>query len=200
MNKQENYIGYEYKSIAVKREAVAIYKDCLANFGWELIEEHAHSNAPQITVSPYHVVTSPGSAAVAMPAKQPTSIDLVELKFKRDRKVNNKASLDKLERQCEEALAAIEKQENKDEAHTMGISLGTGIVGTAFLGLAISSFVAANIPLGIVFTGLSAAGCAAGFFAFNKNKKSKAEKSEPTIQKQLDVVYSSCEQAHALFI
>ena len=200
MNKQENYIGYEYKSIAVKREAVAIYKDCLTNFGWELIEEHDHSYSPQTNVSPYHVVTTSGSAAAALSTTQPTSVDLVDLKFKRDRKVNNKASLDKLERQCEEALAAIDKQENKDDAHTMGISLGTGIVGTVFLGLSISSFVAANIPLGIVFAGLSAAGCAAGFFAFNKNKKSKAAKSEPTIQEQLDVVYSSCEQAHALFI
>lgn len=197
MNNQENFIAYEYKNIAVKRNSVALHTDCLKNFGWDLIEEHTHGYAPQVN-TPVNNTGNVPSYTVQTPPEKVEEVDMVTLKFKRDRKLINKREIDKLERQCEEALAVIAKLEKKNSAQTMGISLGTGIVGTAFLVLAAYNFGVGGIVSGVIFTVIGAVGWAVGFFANRKVGKKKSAQSEPVIQQQLDVVYSICEQAHAL--
>ena len=197
MNNQENFVAYEYKNIAVKRDSVALYTDCLKNFGWDLIEERTHGYVPQVN-TPVNITGSVPSYTVQTPPAKVEDVDMVTLKFKRDRKLSNKREIDKLERQCEEALAAIAKLEKKNSAQTMGLSLGTGIVGTAFLVLAAYNFGAGGVAPGVMFTIVGVVGWAVGFLANRKVGKKKSAQSEPVIQQQLDVVYSVCEQAHAL--
>lgn len=118
--------------------------------------------------------------------------------FKRNRRIENKHELDRLERKCEEALSAISRLERKNNAQSMGVALGTGIIGAAFIGLAVYNFIFSNIALGVVFAIIGAIGGAVGFFSNRKIGRKKAVQTEPQIQEQLNIAHSACEQAHAL--
>ena len=185
---KDNFTAYEYKNITVKRAATTIYEDCLANFGWTLVDEHEHGMNPSgINYAPVNTPT---------PRTEDTA--MVSMKFKRDRNINNKLELNRLERQCEAALASMDKVESKGNAYTMGVSLGTGIIGTVLLGFAIYGFRSANMVLGVIMLILGVVGWAVGFFANRKVSKTKATQTEPMIQEQMDIAYHACEQAHTL--
>ena len=182
-----SFVAYEYKSITVKRDAVTFCTDCLSNFGWVQVEEHEQGFQPTATIAvPYAPVPD-----------LTDENDRVSLKFKRNRRIGSEPELNKLESQCEEALASIRKLERRSHAYTMGISLGTGLIGTALLGIAVYGFISSNIVLGVIFSALGIAGWGVGFFSNLKARRKKAIKTEPLIQEQLDIAYSACEQAHA---
>ena len=188
MDNKNNFVAYEYKNITVRRDAVTTYTDCLSSFGWVPVDEQEYGFQPLFTAF------TPISSSVGTTAEQ----ELVSLKFKRDRRINNKLEIDRLERKCEEALATINCMERKNNAFTMGISLGAGIVGTAILGIAVYSIVSSNIVVGVLMAALGVAGWGAGFFANRRLGKKKSTQAEPMIQAQLEVAYGACEQAYAL--
>jgi len=188
MTNNKDFVAYEYKNITVKRDSVTIYTDCLSNFGWELVDEHKHSYAPA-QADTNHIPAIPETVE---------GLDLMVLKFKRDRRIENKLEINRLERKCEDALAAIDSLEKKNSAYTLGVSIGTGLIGTAFLGFAVYSFMSSNIVVGVLLAILGTAGWGIGFFANLKLGRRKSAQTEPMIQAQLDVVYATCEQAHAL--
>lgn len=199
MSNNESFVAYEYKNITVNRDSVAIYTDCLSNFGWELIDEHEYGYGPARTgASPVNASVNPHAYTVQAPPDKVDGPDMVALKFKRDRRIDNKLEINRLERKCEEALAAIRGLERKSSAYTMGASLGAGIVGAAFIGFGVYNFIASNIVVGVLLTIVGVAGWAIGFFAHNKVGKKKSAQTDPMIQEQLDIAYSACEQAHAL--
>ena len=180
-----NFVAFEYKDITVKRTSVEMYVDCLANFGWTLVDDGFLSL--QDILAPLHAAAGTSDA-----------LDRVDLKFKRHRKLQNKQEINQLERRCEEALAAIGKMERKNSVYTMGISLGAGIVGTAALGFAAYSFISSSIVLGVALAVLGFGGWAVGFFSNRKLASKKATETDSLIQEQLDNAYEACEQAHAL--
>lgn len=199
MNNNENFVAYEYKDITVRRDSAALYKDCLENFGWIPVEKHhAGYGSNVLHFSPANIAQHATAFANMTSGDSVDAVDMVTLKFKRDRRLNNKRELEKLERQWEEALAAIHKLEKRNQAQTMGISLGTGIIGTGFLALAVYNFIMANVVLGVVFAIIGMIGWGIGFFANRNLAKRKAAQSEAAVQAQLDLAYSACEQAHAL--
>ena len=197
MSNKENFVAYEYKNATVKRNSAGMYIDCMGNFGWTLVETE-YDFQPQFTnLNPVNLGKNIATAAQSYGETADPS-ETLTLKFKRDRRIENKQQLDKLEREYEEALSAINKVERKNSAHTMGISLGTGIIGTVFIGLAVYNFVFSNTVLGVVFAAIGAVGWAIGFFSNMKIGKKKSAQTEPYVQEQLNIVYSTCEKAHAL--
>ena len=199
MNHNKSFVAYEYKDITIKRDAVAIYTDCLINFGWELIKEQEYGFQPfQADSQHINARVKSNIHAVPPPPSQTAGVDMVTLKFKRDRRIDHKLELNKLERQCESALAAISSVERKNSAYTMGLSLGAGILGAVFLGFAVYNFSFSNIAVGMFLTVIGFAGWAAGFFVNLKVGRKKTSQTEPIIQEQLEKAYSACEQAHAL--
>lgn len=199
MNDNKNFVAYEYKDITVKHDTRAIYTDCLSNFGWELIEEQEYGFQP-IQSDIHHVNTRIKSNihAVQSPPSQIDGINMISLKFKRDRRIDHKSELNRLERQCENALAAISSLERKNSTYTMGLSLGAGIIGAVFLGFAVYNFLSSNIILGLFLTVIGVAGWATGFFGNLKMARKKTVQAEPIIQEQLEIAYRVSEQAHAL--
>ena len=180
-----NFVSYEYKDITVKRGSVEMYVDCLNNFGWTLVDDGLLSL--QDALAPLH--DAAGTSG---------TLDMVNLKFKRHRRIENKQEINRLEHRCEEALAAIGKMERKNNAYTMGISLGTGIVGTAALGFAAYFFISSSIVAGVALSILGLSGWAIGFLSHRNLGNKKAAQTELLIQEQLDNAYEACEQAHAL--
>ena len=184
----KRFVAYEYKDITVKRDAVTLYEDCLAHFGWVLVGEGDHG-WEQLGRNIASVATTVAGQDDSM---------TTTLKFKRDRDIKNKTEVNRLERQCVAALANIGKTERSSNAYTMGISLGTGIVGTVLLGFAHYGYRNANTALCVTMAILGIIGWGIGFFANMKVGKKKATQTEPMIQEQMDIAYEACEKAHAL--
>ena len=182
MSNKENFVAYEYKNVTVKRNSAGMYIDCMENFGWTLVENDGYDVQALLTkLNPVNLGKNIANAAQSFGETADPS-ETMTLKFKRDRRIENKPQLEKLEREYEESLSAINKAERKNVAQTMGISLGTGIIGTVFIGLAVYNFIFSNIVLGVLFAAVGAVGWAIGFFSNMKVGKKKSVQTEPYVQ------------------
>ena len=198
MSNKENFVAYEYKTVKATRDSAGVHIDCMENFGWTLVENEGYDVQTLLSnLNPVNFGRNIAGAAQTF-GETADGTPPMTLKFKRDRRIENKQELEKLERDYEAALAAIHKTERKNAAQTMGISMGTGIIGTVFIGLGIYNFVSSNTVLGVLFTAVGAIGWVIGFFSNAKVSKKKSVQTEPSIQEQLDIVYNTCEKAHAL--
>jgi len=79
----EGFKSYEYKEVIIERGKESVYANGYPNFGWQL-----ESNSPQTL-----------------------GLSTVILKFKRDRKIRNKAELTRLQRMFENKVNEIGKLE-----------------------------------------------------------------------------------------
>ena len=198
MKNNNDFVAYEYKTINATRDSAGMYIDSMENFGWNLIEDDGFNAQVLLTnLNPANLGRNIANAAQTF-GETADVAPTMTLKFKRDRRIANKQQLDKLEREYEAALSAINRIERKNNAQTMGVSLGTGIIGAVFVGISVYSFVSSNIFMGVIFAAVGAIGWTIGFFSNRKVSQKKSAQTEPLIQKQLDIAYGACEQAHAL--
>ena len=171
-NNGANFIGYEYKEVAVKRDMQSVYADGYPNFGWVL----------------------DGSTLADI------GISIVNLKFKRDRKIRNKAELTRLQRQFESNAKEIEKLEQSKTATAITIAFAIGIVGTGFMAGSILAFMAQIIPLCVILAFPALIGWALPYFLFMKLTAKRTETVAPLIEQQYDAIYGVCEKAHGLLV
>ena len=169
-NNGTNFIGYEYKEVAVKRDMKSVYADGYPNFGW----------------------VSDGSVAADI------GISIVNLKFKRDRKIRNKAELTRLQRLFESSAKELEKLEQSKTTTAITIAFAIGIVGTAFMAGSVFAFLANIIPLCIILAIPAFIGWALPYFLFMKLIAKRTETVAPLIEQQYDAIYGVCEKAHGL--
>ena len=167
----ENFVGYEYRDVYTTRDMEGVYADGYPNFGWKL-----EGCTPP----------TPGFSTV-------------NLKFKRDRKIRNKAELSRLQRQFEQGVAEIGNLERSRNTSAFTTALTVGLIGTALLAGATFAFIYAEmIPLMIV---LAIPGFIGWFLPYKLYKGIAAKKSTtvaPLIDKQYDAIYDVCERAHTL--
>lgn len=167
----ENFVGYEYKEITTTREMEGVYADGYPNFGWKL---------DGITPSVIGLST-------------------VNLKFKRDRKIKNKAELSRLQRQFEAGIAEIGNLERSKTSSAFITAMTIGLIGTAFLAGATFSFIYAEMILLMII--LAIPGFIGWFLPYMLYKKITAKRSAtvmPLIERQYDALYEVCEKAHVL--
>ena len=201
MRIKEKFVAYEYKNVHVTQDSAGMYVDCMGNFGWELVENDGYNIQEDLfsIQSPANLGRSIANAAQTY-GETADAVPTFTLKFKRDRHMENKQQLEKLEREYEEALSAIKSMERRNNAQTMGVSLGTGIIGAVFIGLSVYNFISSNIILGVLLAAVGVIGWTIGFFSNRKIGNKKSAQSEPYVQEQLNIVYNVCEKAHALLV
>jgi hypothetical protein len=166
----ENYIGYEYKEVNVDRDKESVYADGYPNFGWTL----ENSAAPIFGLSS------------------------VSLRFKRDRKIRNKAELTRLQRQFESNVNEIEKLEQSKTTTAMITAFTIGLIGTACMAGSVFAFLGDMIPMCIVLAVPAFIGWALPYFSFIRLRNKRVEKIAPLIEQQYDSIYEVCEKAHGL--
>lgn len=166
----ENYIGYEYKEVTVNRDMESVYANGYPNFGWIL----EGCTAPILGIS------------------------TVNLKFKRDRKIRNKAELTRLQRQFESNINEIEKLEQSKTTTASIAAFTIGIVGTAFMAGSVFAFLANMIPLFVILAIPAFVGWALPYFSFRKLIAKRTDTVTPLIEQQYDATYEVCEKAHSL--
>lgn len=167
---ENNFIGYEYKDITVSRSMESVYADGYANFGWEL-----DSTTPSMH-----------------------GISFVTLKFKRDRKIRNKAELTRLQRQFESCAAEIESLEKSKATGAMIAAFSIGLVGTAFMAGSVFAYLAGMLPFSIVLAIPGFLGWILPYFCYVNIRRKKTAKVTPMIDNQYDTIYDVCEKANTL--
>ena len=166
-----DFIGYEYKEVTVAHDMESIFADGYPNFGWDL---EGRSN-------PFIGLSS------------------VNLKFKRDRKIRNKAELTRLQRQFESNVMEIERLEQSKSTTAQATALTVGIIGTALLACATFAFIYGGMILLMAL--LAVPGFIGWFLAYPLFKRVLAKKRTaitPLIEQQYDTIYEVCEKAHGL--
>ena len=170
MKNGENYIGYEYKEVLAAQDKEGVYADGYPNFGWKL-----------------DGVTTPI-----------LGISTVNLRFKRDRRILNKAELTRLQRQFESNVKEIEKLEQSKTTTAQIVALAIGLIGTAFMAGATFAFLGNMIPLSIILAVPAFIGWAVPYFSFIKIRNNRIATVTPLIEQQYDAIYEVCEKAHGL--
>ena len=165
-----NFIGYEYRDVTVRREFEHLYIDHFPNFGW-LLESISHSSK-----GPLHSV----------------------LRFKRDRKLNKKMELTRLQRQFEASVKDIAQLETSKYVSASAAAYIIGLIGTAFIAGSTFSYLGANILLCILLAVPGFTGWVLPYFLFLKIRDKKTETLTPLIDKQYELLYSLCEKAYNL--
>jgi len=126
------------------------------------------------------------------------SMDSIKMKMQRDRKIKNRAALCDLQRKCESAFTSIEKLERTKTLKAMAMSLGIGIVGTAFMAGSVFAYLAAMIPLCVLLAIPAFVGWALPYFIYKKIFIETSAKVSVMIDHNYDVIYDSCEKARHL--
>jgi len=170
--KTRDFVGYEYKDITIERSLESLYADGYQNFGWELDQKAGVT--PGITTS--------------------------SLKFKRDRKILNKAELTRLQRQfdaCAREITALEKSKTTGATITAMI---IGLIGSAFLALSVFAITAEtpSILLCIVFGFPGIIGWVLPYFIFKKMITKRTQTVDPLINVKYDEIYDVCEKGNTL--
>jgi len=166
-------VTYDYKTIVVRRDMEAMTVDAYENLGWEFVG---------------------GSTAGG-------AIFHVNLSFKRDRKIEGKQNLLKLQERVDGTLQNIEALQNKKKSAGSVPSLTTGIAGALtfgggmsmamLLGVETIGFMVGGIALGVL-------GMAIALFAwtiYKKVKKSSLRKIEPLLENEYNRLADLCEEA-----
>lgn len=170
IGKGNDFVGYEYKDVAVRRDSEALYADSYSSFGWIL-------EGTAMTLG---------------------GINSLIMKFKRDRKIRNKVELTRLQRQFEAQVAEIESLERSKELNASAAAYGAGLVGTALMTGSVFAYLAGMLPLCIILAIPAFAGWVLPYFLYGYIRKKKTEQIAPLIDGKYDEIYEVCEKANGL--
>lgn len=168
--KEKSFVGYEYKDVTVSHIIEPLYEDSYQSFGWVL-----DGNAPALT-----------------------GIDSVTLKFKRDRKLRNKAELTRLQHQFDACASEIESLERSKTTKASTIAYILGLVGSALMAGATFAYLGGLIPLMIILAIPGPLGWIFPYFAYRRVEKNRTSQIRPMIDEKYDEIYEVCERASAL--
>jgi hypothetical protein len=167
---QNSFVGYEYKEITVSRSMGSVYTDCYENFGWSL----------EGTSQPIQGISS------------------VTLKFKRDRKIRNKAELTRLQRQLDACIRDVEMLEKSKVTGAAAAAFSLGIAGTAFMAGSVFAYLGGMLVLCIILAVPGFTGWVIPYFVYLALYQKRNAKVTPMIDEKYDEIYEVCEKANAL--
>lgn len=169
---ESRFIGYEYKDITVPQDMASVYIDGYASFGWSM------------------------ESGSAFPTAQGSKN--VNLKFKRDRKIRNKAELIRLQRQFESCAEEILSMERFKIVGASIAAYTVGIIGAAFLAGSVFSYIGGLLVFSIVLAIPGFLCWLIPYFAYRKMKQDKTAKLAPLIDQKYDEIYTTEEKADDL--
>lgn len=169
---ENKYVAYEYTEMTVKRSMEAVYADSYESFGWSV----------EGTSTPVG------------------KVDSITMKFKRDRKIPNKAELTRLQRQFDAYVGEIVSLEQSKYIKASAVAYVLGVIGTAFMAGSVFAVVSDHVALCIFLAVPGFLGWIAPYFCYCSIRRKKASEITPLIEKKYDELYEVCEQASCLLI
>lgn len=179
------YISYEYRQIIVPKEHVSICMDSYPCFGWEPDPNHeSQLDSGRIT-----------SIGVGH-----NTAGTIQLFFRRDRNISNKAELTRLQRNFDSCVAELTALERAKTTQATVAALVVGLLGTVFMGG--STFAVVAQPPVLWLTILLAipgfAGWIAPYFLYRTLVRKRAAEIEPLMEQKYDEIHEICEKGSVL--
>jgi len=172
--RNRDYIGYEYKELAVEAGMVSQYLDGYLNFGW-MPDDH-------------------------QPEPELTNKGTIVLRLKRDRRIINKTELTRLQRNFEDCMKQITGLEQSKSSAATAVTLLIGILGTAFM--AGATFAAVHEPpvvwLCILLAVPGFAGWILPYFVHSHLIRKRVQVITPLIEDKYDEIDKICEKGNHL--
>ena len=169
-NNNEKYVGYEYRDLTVSRDKENLFLDGYQNFGWEVDGTYPRG----------------------------LGFGDITLKFKRDRRIRNKAELTRLQRQFEASVTEIENMERSKMSSASIVAFTIGIIGAAFMAGATFAFLA-NMMIVCIVLAIPGFICwIIPYFCFRSTYSRKEKKVSPLIDNKYDAIYEICEKGNSL--
>lgn len=172
---ENNFIGYEYKEVTVKRNMESVYADGYNNFGWTLED-----------------------TSVPIQGEITQTFGSVTMKFKRDRKIRNKAELTRLQRQFDACVAEIETLERSKTSAASIVAFTIGIIGAAFMAGSVFAINASKIVFSVILAVPALICWILPYFCYLNIRRKKTENVTPLIDQKYDEIYEVCEKANGL--
>ncbi len=149
METEKKYVGYDYKNVTVSRELESAWEDGYRNLGWEVEKSQPAVEKPAwgpLRVAAAPLALLPGSFFKDM-VKEHESSDRMELKLKRDKQIQNKNELNRLQIKME---GTLNEMEHMEATKTLGASVGAyvaGLLGTVCMGISVFAYLGANLTV-----------------------------------------------------
>ena len=194
---KKQYIGYEYKTVTVRAEIESLWVDSQRSFGWELEKKEKaiikHVWGPlRVMLAPLALL--PGSQCDKLIVDRESDKKVV-LTFKRDKKIENKEKLNRLESGFERTAAALDALESSKTTSGTVAAYTVGLVGTVFMGLSMFSYLGGMLPLCILLAVPGFVGWILPFFLKKTLVSKKTQLVQPEIERQYEDIYSVCQEA-----
>lgn len=165
------FIGYEYKDVIVKKNYVSLYEDGYENFGWKL----------ESTVG------------------TPNNINCVTMKFKRDRKLKNKHEVAKMQRKFDDLVTEIDRLETHKVLKASAIAYVIGVIGSGFMALSVfSTTMWHNNVAMIIFAIIAVLGWVFPYLIYRRIKEAKTIELSPIIDDKYDEIYALTKTANEM--
>lgn len=202
MENTKQYIGYDYKEVTINKKFELVWKDSYTNFGWEIersqpaIEEHAWGPL-RVMAAPLSVL--PGRLFKNM-VQDHVSEKKVELKMKRDRKIQNKNELNRLQVSLE---AALNELEHLETTKTLGANVAAyiiGLLGTVCMAFSMFSYLASNMIECVSFAVPAFIGWIMSYVAYILIKNKREVEVNKELEAKFDTINDICMQAHELIV
>lgn len=167
--KENTFIGYEYTTVNASGETESLVTDGYRSFGWK-----------------------------AEGRERCLGFGSIGLKFKRDRKIRNKAELSRLQREFD---SHIKEMETLVESKTTGaqiVSLVIGFFATVFMAGAVFSYLGGLLPLMIILAVPGFVGWILPYFCYKSIRRKRTTKVSELMETHYDAIYEICEKANGL--
>lgn len=167
---ESNFVGFEYQDVTAKRSMASVYADGYENFGWTMEGTSNHIS----------------------------KVDSVTMKFKRDRKIRNKAELTRLQRQFDACVLEIQSLDFSKHAKASVVAYAIGLIGTAFMAGSVFAITANLTVLCVVLAVPAFVGWVLPYVCYRWINQKKTTQVMPLIDQKYDELYAVCEKANGL--
>ncbi len=180
MSDNKEFIGYEYKEVVGDSSMIGILMDGYESFGWEVTEQTKIRQEQQ-------------AAHAKIPLRE-------KLNIRRDRHINNKVELTRLQRNFEACVNEIERLETAKTTKGTIFAILIGIVGTVFVGLGTFAVIGENPNYLIMFLCAIPGfiGWILPYFFYRKSVKDETERINPIIDQKYEEIYELCKKGQRL--
>lgn len=200
MDHEKEYIGYEYKQTTVSKALESAWIDSYSHFGWEL--EKSQPATIKAAWGPLQVMAAPLAILPGKPFKNMVSDHesrtKVEIRLKRDRKIQNKNDLNHLQISLEGTLNEMEHVEATKSLHASVAAYLIALAGTVCMGFSMFSYLGANLIACIGFAVPAFIGWILPFFVYSAMKSRREQEVRQIVEHKFEEVDEICRKAHEL--
>ncbi len=198
MENENKFVGYEYRGVTVEHGMESVWTDGYKNFGWKLEKSNPtivkHIWGPiRVMIAPLAIFSGSPFLKMVHDHESETKVDLL---FKRDKDIERKAEINRLQHQFENSAKEITRlEESKNTVATIAAYVG-GAIGTAFMAGSVFSYLAGMMQLSVILAVPGFAGWILPYLLYKAVKRKKTKKVDPLIEKQYDTIYETCKKAN----